>query len=460
MTDYQHTLSRFITKTRFKDLPEAVVERTKLIIADSIGAIVGGAAEPEIRALASRITTGAPQQSTIIGMGLKADAAQAALLNGSAGTFLEMDEGNQFCKGHPGMHTIPAAYAWAQVNSVSGPEFIAAVAIGYDIAARVGISSNLRPSVHPHGTWGATGAAVAIGKLANFDQSQMQSLINISSNMCLAASRPTMLEGGTVRNMYTGISGQLGILAHNLVATGFTGECDGLQNVFGNIVSDDFSPLEMVQDIGLRWEVLRNYFKLHSCCRFNHAALDALDMIVSQAKSASEISQIVRIDVTTYAFAAELKDQSPKNTLAAKFSVPFAIATTLIHGSSEVGSFTWAAVSNDTIQALAKKVYVIEDPEMSAQLPGKRPAKVVITLADGSVLAAATQTNKGDWQDPYTVQELRQKYDSLTARLWTKQASNTVYDEIMKLDEAVSLSSLEQAITAADLPITTGAGQT
>ena len=125
MTNYQHTLSHFITQTRFEDLPKAVVDRTKLIIADSIGAIVGGAAEPEIRALASRIAQGATQQSTVIGMGLKTDVAHAALLNGSAGTFLEMDEGNQFCKGHPGMHTIPAAYAWAQANSVSGSEFIA-----------------------------------------------------------------------------------------------------------------------------------------------------------------------------------------------------------------------------------------------------------------------------------------------------------------------------------------------
>ena len=458
MTNYQHTLSHFITQTRFEDLPKAVVDRTKLIIADSIGAIVGGAAEPEIRALASRIAQGATQQSTVIGMGLKTDVAQAALLNGSAGTFLEMDEGNQFCKGHPGMHTIPAACAWAQANSVSGSEFIAAVAIGYDIAARVGIASNLRPSVHPHGTWGATGAAVAIGKLANFDQSQVESLVNISSNMCLAASRPTMLEGGTVRNMYTGISGQLGILAHSLVATGFSGESDGLQNVFGNIVSDNFSPVKMVQDIGLRWEVLRNYFKLHSCCRFNHAALDALAIIVSQAKPAVAISQIVRIDVTTYALAAELNNQSPKNTLAAKFSVPFAIATTLLNGSSEVGSFTWAAVNNHAIQALAKKVFVIEAKEMSAKLPDQRPAHVTITLTDGSALKAATQTNKGDWQDPYTVHELRQKYDSLTARLWTKSASNKVYDEIMALDEASSLSSLEQAITAADLPLKNGTG--
>lgn len=456
MTHYQHSLSRFITQTRFEDLPKAVVDRTKLIIADSIGAIVGGAAEPEIRALASRIIQGAPQQSSVIGMGLKTDVGQAALLNGSAGTFLEMDEGNQFCKGHPGMHTIPAAYAWAQANSVTGSEFITAVAIGYDIAARVGIASNLRPSVHPHGTWGATGAAVAIGKLANFDQCQVESLVNISSNMCLAASRPTMLEGGTVRNMYTGISGQLGILAHNLVATGFTGERDGLQNVFGNIVSDRFSPAEMVQDLGLRWEVLRNYFKLHSCCRFNHAALDALAIITSQAKPALAISQIARIDVTTYALAAELNNQSPQNTLAAKFSVPFAIATTLIHESSEVGSFTWAAVNNPTIQALAKKVYVIEAPEMSAKLPEQRPAKVAITLTDGSVLKAATQTNKGDWQDPYTEQQLRQKYDSLTARLWTRPASNRVYEQIMTLEEAGSLSLLEQAISAADLPLLTG----
>ncbi len=450
MKNYLVTVAEFAANYHCADIPADVVDRTKLILADSIGAIVGGAAEPEIRTLTHRLCDQRTGTSAVIGMRRKAEPALAALLNGSAGTFLEMDEGNQFCKGHPGMHTIPACYAWADGRDVSGSDFLAAVAIGYDVGARVGIATNLRPAMHPHGTWGAICAAIGIGRLAGFDVAKMTTLLNISSNMCLATSRPTMLEGGTVRNMYCGISGQLGTLAYNLVEAGFTGEHDGIQNVFGRVVSDTFCTETMTEQLGTRWEVARNYFKLHSCCRFNHAALDALDLIVEGPEGIDDIENIAKIDVRTYSLAAELDDQSPANTLAAKFSVPFAIATTLINGSSKVTSFTWDAVRNSEIQNLSKRVFVSEDPAMTAKLPEARPATVIVTMRDGSLLEASTDTNRGDWRDPYSKSELREKYDSLTARLWTRQDSDAVYQEIINLDKAASLKKLGNLIDKAD----------
>ena len=450
MTNYLDTIAEFAANFQVDAIPAEVTDKTKLILTDSIGAIVGGAAEPEIRTLADRLCKQDIGTSTVIGMGRKADPALAALLNGSAGTFLEMDEGNQFCKGHPGMHTIPACFAQAEVRDISGADFLTAVTIGYEIGARVGIATNLRSAMHPHGTWGAICAAVGLGRMAGFDANKMKTLINISSNMCLATSRPTMLEGGTVRNMYCGISGQLGTLSYNLVEAGFTGEKDGLQNVFGRVVSDSFNLSEMTDNLGSRWEVSRNYFKLHSCCRYNHAALDALEVILQRSEGIENLADIEKIDVETYSLAAELDNQSPANTLAAKFSLPFAIATTLINGSSRVTSFTWEAIENSKIQEMAKRVFVAEDPVMSAKLPDARPASVAITLRSGDVIKAETDTNRGDWRDPYSISQLREKYDSLTERLWNKRDSDAVYDIIMDLDQCASLKQLGEQIGHAE----------
>ena len=118
--DYLTEVAEFAAGFRVDELPPDVVERTKLIVADCVGAIVGGAAEPEVRALSARpgIAGGGPAR--LLGTGLTAQPAQAALVNGTAGTWLEMDEGNQFCKGHPGMHSFPAAFAFAESNGASG----------------------------------------------------------------------------------------------------------------------------------------------------------------------------------------------------------------------------------------------------------------------------------------------------------------------------------------------------
>jgi 2-methylcitrate dehydratase PrpD len=447
--DYLTEVAEFAAGCRASDLPPDVAGRAKLIVADSIGAIVGGAAEPEMQALSSRPGFAGGGPALLIGTCLTAQPAQAALINGTAGTWLEMDEGNQFCKGHPGMHTIPAAFAFAEANGASGAEFLAAVAIGYEVGARVGIATTLRPSMHPHGTWGAICAAVAVQRLAGRDAAGMREAMNLAANLNLGTSRRTMLEGGTVRNVFAGVSNHMGILCNDMLEAGFCGESDGVAHVFGKVVSDSFDRAAMTEALGQRWEVSRNYFKMHSCCRYNHAALDALAMIAAGNPAALAPDHIASIEVESYGMAAELDDPRPRNTLAGKFSVPFAIATTIVNGSSGVGSFTWENVTNDAVLALAARVSVREDPAMTAKLPNHRPAKVTVRLEDGRELTARTDTNRGDWADPYSPDEIRVKFLSLTARLWPEGPAIAVWDEIMALDVQPGITRLSRLMTQA-----------
>jgi len=447
MTFYLDEVAAFAAECAFADLPSPVIERTKLVIADCIGAIAGGSVEPEIEELSINLAGSSGEgEAAVIGTALRTEPAKAALLNGAAGTFLEMDEGNQFCKGHPGMHTFPAVFAAAEATPASGPDLITALAVGYEVGARVGIATDLRMSMHPHGTWGTLCAAVGVGRLVGFNADQMKTLLNVAANLSLATSRRTMLEGGTVRNIFTGVSNQMGLLACDMVDAGFTGELDGIGNVFGKVVSDTFDPTAMTEDLGTRWEIARNYFKLHSCCRFNHAALDALEDIVRSHDGPVSVEDIEAISVDTYFLAAELDDRNPKNTLAGKFSVPFAMATTLINDSSGVQSFTWDAIRNETIQALANKVEVRNDPEMSAKLPELRPATVKIAMRDGAVLEAATETNRGDWRDPYSNAELKAKFHDLAARTWTKDDAEAVYEATMTLETLASTQTFSRLV--------------
>jgi 2-methylcitrate dehydratase PrpD len=422
--------------------PDAGVRaRAALILADSIGAMVGGAAEAEVRALVDRMAASSRGPAPVIGRGLHIAAPVAAFLNGTAGTTLEMDEGNQFCKGHPGMHVIPAVLAAAAGRPTGGGELLDAIALGYEAAARVGIATSLRPSMHPHGTWGAIGAAGAVMRLNHQPAAAIREAMNIAANLGLTTSRRTMLEGGTVRNVFAGVSNQMGLLAADLVACGYSGDGDGVGQVFGRVASDRFDAAQLSEGLGSRWEVMRNYFKMHSCCRYNHAALDALQIIRDKA-GALPLAEIDTILVETYALAVELDDPAPKNVLAAKFSVPFALATTLVNGSSGVESFAAGMVGNDTIRALAARVRVREDPAMSAQLPDNRPARVTITLRDGRTLSAATKTNRGDWQDPYPVTEIRAKFLSLTARMWPAAESARIWDMILDSDTATDVADM------------------
>jgi len=444
-------VANFAATTQSSDLPPSVIERTALILADSIGAMVGGAAEPDVAALASRQTGNGP--ALLVGTTQTRSSGIAALLNGTAGTTLEMDEGNQFCKGHPGMHTVPAALASAASRSISGREFLAAIAIGYDVGARVGISTQLRSSMHPHGTWGAICAATATARILGASPSQMRHVISMAASLGLSTSRRTMLEGGTVRNVFAGVSGQLGVLAGDMIMSGFTGDINGVAQVFGHVVSDSFDDKAFADQLGTRWEVSRNYFKMHSCCRYNHAALDAL-AIMQHRHGMLDHSSIDRILVETYSLAVELDDPAPRNVLAGKFSVPFAVATSLVNQSTAVDSFTMPNVENPVIRDLASRVTLAEDKAMTARLPDKRPARVTITLKSGDILQESTETNRGDWSAPYPAEDIREKYMSLTTRLWRPDDADQIWNMVHELDEEPTLDRLFTAMTSAPVPAT------
>jgi 2-methylcitrate dehydratase PrpD len=354
-----------------------------------------------------------------------------------------LDEGNQFARGHPGIHVVPAVLAVAEEMNLSGRDLLTALVLGYEIGARIGIACKLRMSMHPHGTWGTVGAAVAVGKLMAYEEKAMREIINVSSSLGLATSRRTMLEGGTVRNVYAGTSGYMGILAHDLVQSGFTGEADGLQTVFGSVVSETFVPEEMTRDLGKRFEIARNYFKRHACCRYNHGTLDALASIAAQRPGGRiKADEVAKVEVETYSLAAQLCDQNPGNTLAGKFSVPFAVATFIVHGSTGVESFTPGAIQDPAARALTQRVTVSEDPKLTAMMPQHRPSTVKVTLTDGSVLEAQALTNKGDTEDPYSSEELRAKYFELAERVWKREIAEAVYADVMKFEQLDNVNQM------------------
>ena len=452
MIERTEKLAKFCAETTFSQQDFQVVERTKLIISDTIGAILGGIVEPEVREF---LKFRAGQKSKdrkvkIIGLNKWAEQSDASLIHGIAGTTLEMDEGNQFAKGHPAIHVLPALVSVVQSRllpqNISGQEFLNAFVIGYDVGARIGLASQLNPHMHPHGTWGVIGAASAIGVLLKFGHREHMQLMNISSSLTTASSRKTMLQGGTVRNVYAGLSNQMAHLAIDLIQSGFTGEVDGIGSIFGNVVSENLNDNLLLEKLGQRFEVMRNYFKLHACCRFNHAALDCLHDLMRDHQELSNIEQISFIDVESYNLAAELNDPRPQNMLAAKFSVPFALATTLVNKNSQVLSFAGGALKNEKTMALSNKVSVKEISSMTEMLPEFRPAKVTIGMKSGKVFRHSVKTNKGDWQSPYSADELENKFHSLANRSLSQKKSKVLYDKLQNLERIADMRELFQSI--------------
>jgi 2-methylcitrate dehydratase PrpD len=423
--DYLDRFSEFAAHLDFSALPQGVRTHTGWVLADTVAAIAAGSAEPELRAWA--LQQPATGGASLIGLGRQTEPMIAALINGCAGTFLEMDEGNRFSRGHPAVHVLPAALALAQTRGLDATGFLSSLVVGYEVGSRLGAASQLRAAMHPHGTWGTLGAAAACARLLGYETALMRETLNVASSMTIATSKRTMLEGGLVRNVYAGLSNQNGWLAAQLAGCGFTGERDGLRSLFGAIISERFDTQALLQDLGMEWHLTKNYFKLHSCCRYNHGTLDALDAL-ARRETLPDIEDIERIEVLSYSHAAELSDPAPANTLAAKFSVPFAVATRLVHGHSGLSSFTWEAVRDERVLALARRITVTEDPSMTRRLPLERPARVTLTSRAGRQWTGEAGANRGDDALPYSPEELTAKFMELCSRVWPAEHARQLLD--------------------------------
>ena len=204
-----------------------------------------------------------------------------------------------------------------------------AIALGYEIGARVGIASKLRVTMHPHGTWGTVGAAVAVAKLDGADAGA-----DDRDDQCGVDARPgdqPPHDAGRrhrAQQPMPASRNQLGLIAWEMRRSRLHRRDRRRRHGLRHRDRRELPAGGDGRRARQRWEIARNYFKRHAACRYTHGALDALGAVVREAGGPLDPARSSAIEVETYVWAAQLDAPEPRNMLAAKFSLPFALATT------------------------------------------------------------------------------------------------------------------------------------
>lgn len=442
--DYLDRVASRVCELSLADLDAAALEATKSVVLDTLGAMLAGSAlEDNANAARWAAARAGSPTATLIGHGLKAEPLLATLVNGTAGVSLEIDEGNRHGGGHPAVHVVPAALAAAEESGASGARFLEAVVAGYEVYSRMGTATHLRDVVHPHGTWGAVGAAVATAKVLGYDERDVRAVVSLAASMSPANSWTPCFEGATVRNLYPGRSGLQGILAAHLHRCGYTALADGPSDVFGRLLGDGFEPEAVLEGWGAPFRIQQGYFKFHACCLYNHAPLQLLAAL--RQESPFEADDVERIEVTTFPTAAGLTDPAPKTMLAAKFSIPYALAASLALGATDVAAFQLPAREDPRVLALATRVTLKTDERMSLRDGGKPLAEVSIALKDGRRLTREAMTLRGDAANPVPRSEVTGKFLALTAPVLDGRGS-TVAGMVARLEQLAEVGELTSAL--------------
>jgi 2-methylcitrate dehydratase PrpD len=445
--DYLTRLAGLAAGTRFESLTAATVAAARAVTLDTLGAILAGSRLAENARLADLADErSGSRTATLVGHGRKAEPMLAALANATAGVSLEMDEGNRWGGGHPAIHVLPATLAVAEEMAVDGRRFIEALVAGYEVTSRLGGASRVRLNVHSHGTWGTAGAAVAVARLRDHDAGAIRTVINLATSMSPANSWAPCFEGATIRNLYPGRSNLQGILATHLLACGYTAVHDAPSDLYGTILGEHFDSDAVVEGVGAEdrvtgYRIERNYFKFHACCLYNHPVLDAVQALVQdEGLSAPDVQ---RIRVTSLPFVTRMADPSPVNMLAAKFSVPYAVAAAVVKGTTDVSAFGDAVREDPRVRQLAARIEVSGDDTMSLRGGPDRPtARVSVELGDGRVLTRETAIVHGDTANPRPRHELEAKFRALASETLGAGRVNEVVETVARLEQLPDVRSL------------------
>ena len=435
-------LARFVAETQWEDIPERVRNNTKRVLLDTFGVILAGSVRPEVIALRERLAGTAGSGATLYAKGFaSSDPRTAALLNGIAGRAIELCEGMRLISGQAGIQVLPGILALGEHENASGRDLLAALALGYDVAGRLGHAFTPRALAHQNGQASLLAAAAAGARLCRMNAAQTSAAMRIATTLVLTPSYTNAVAGATNLNVAGGMSGFVGAFAPDLARAGFIAQPDAIEEALGRLVGDGFDPSRVTEDLGTRWHITENYFRLYASCNPIHPALDALSELLRRVKPNPQ--DIERIDVATYRFASVMKNPDPPNFFASKYSLPHVAAVMIVKGRARHSDVNDDAVNDPTVTALRHRVHVTEDPAMSAVAPRLRPARVTLTLKDGRTETYEGESHRGDFTQPFEEHEILEKFRELAGHVLPQ-------DKVARAEEA--LQRAEQWKSVRELP--------
>src|SRR2546422_4007795 len=372
-------LAHFIAETPWEAVPIAVRQHAKLVLLDTLGVILAGSLQPEVAAVRARLTATGGHGATILAPGAPtSDPRTAAFLNGLAGRSIELCEGHRYVSCQGAVQALPTALACGEWLQRSGRETLAGLIFGYEVAARLGAGLTARPLAHQNGQAPLLGAVGAGARVRGLNGDQTSLALRIGAILVLTPGYTNAVAGATALNVAGGMSGFAGALAPELALAGVAAQPNAIEEAFAQLVGDGFRPEAVTEELGQRWEIARNYFRLRACCSPIYSALDALEEILTEEKPLPE--SIARVDVATYRFAANMREPDPVNYFAAKYSLPHAAAALILRGNAGYHAFTEEAVRDPAIAAGPPRGTGCEGPGRQPHRPRPQPARGAATF--------------------------------------------------------------------------------
>ena len=424
----QHTLllAKYLVETEYQDLPSTVIEGMKALTLDWLGsALAGKDFYPSnlFRQYAAMMgpnsgssTVFSPNDGSSRELGRGSSPYFAALVNGACGHLLEQDDLHNSSVFHPATVVFPALLAASEDLNASGEEFLLAATIGYEAGIRIGefLGRSHYRVFHTTSTVGSISAAIAVGKLMNFNLEEMLNLIGNAATQS-AGIWAFLEDAADSKQLHTAKANANGLLAAYMTKMGLKGaknSLEGLQGLAAGMTQES-NPSALSDGLGSRWASIETSFKFHSSCRHTHPAGDALLQLLRDEGLSHH--DIVKVEAFVHQAAIDVLGPvvNPKTIHQAKFSMGTVMGLLAVYGRAGLSEFDQYSLTDRDVIAFRQKVSMTLDPEIDAAYPKEWRGKVEVEARDGRRYQAMLRYPKGDPENPLTKTELEEKFQRL-----------------------------------------------
>ncbi|TDF83884.1 MmgE/PrpD family protein [Pseudomonas sp. H9] len=449
--NHTKALAAFLARLHYDDLPEAVLARTEDLFLDWLGSSLASKGAHPIPLFERYAAMMGPDggSSGILVSGRRTSAYFAALVNAASSHLVEQDDLHNSSVLHPATVVFPAALAAAQDLGKSGRELLLASVAGYEAGIRIGefLGRSHYRIFHTTATVGTLAAAVAVGKLMNFDQAQFINLLG-SAGTQAAGLWEFLRDAADSKQLHTAKAAADGLLAAYLTADGLTGARNILEGDQGMAagMSSDARPACLSDRLGSRWALLETSFKFHASCRHTHPAADALLELMQ--REALQHDQIASITTRVHQAAIDVlgRVDVPQTVHQAKFSMGAVLGLIAVHGKAGLPEFDQFALTDPNVAAVREKTRMQLDAEVDDAYPQRWLGRVDVCTLDGREFTAAIDEPKGDPGNTLSRPELEDKFQRLLAFAGdtdTRRASALI-DRVWKLRATTDLIGLTE----------------
>jgi len=439
--------ARFAQDFRARAIAPPLLHHAKRALVDWHAAVLPGAVLPPATLLERALGDEIGHGSARLALGKHATVRAAALINGTAAHTAEVDDIYREAIYHPGAPTIAAALALVQARGLSGLALLRAAIVGYEVSTRIGATMGRAHYAYWHntGTIGCFGAAAAAAEVLELDATRFAHALATAAT-CAAGLQQAFRSDSMSKPLHAGRAAEAGVTAALAAAAGVTGALDVLEGEagFGRAMGQSPDWSGCMATLGREFHITGMTFKNHACCGHTFAAIDGALALRSRLAAALADIDAVRID--TYAEALHVAGHVvPRTAAEARFSLPYVVATALLHGQVRLTAFAPVRLADVRTRELMARITLGVDPELDAAFPRQRAARVSIRLRDGRSETVLQPTRKGDPDAPLSDAELDDKFLELAAPIVGDLSAYALLARLWQIDSLPEFGGLTAA---------------